>query len=151
MNYTLLIVDQHRTLHTPARDRKEALAIFGAELDLELKSRRCGGSDRFVSTRRMGDRPSLGQPDNTGLCYSVKRGLAVGVNDDCPIFCDGRCRDACSECRGLHGYGHCRAEAREKNIGRRRGSDFDKRTARISSTRSVSGNAQALRNNDVGS
>jgi hypothetical protein len=34
--YNLLIVDQQRTLATPARDRSEALAIFGKELDLNL-------------------------------------------------------------------------------------------------------------------
>jgi hypothetical protein len=31
--YDLLIVDQHKTLHTPARDRSDALAIFGKELN----------------------------------------------------------------------------------------------------------------------
>ena len=34
--YTLLIVDQHKTISTPARDRGEALAIFGKELGLKL-------------------------------------------------------------------------------------------------------------------
>ena len=34
--YNLLIVDQNKTLSTPARDRSEALAIFGRELDLNL-------------------------------------------------------------------------------------------------------------------
>jgi hypothetical protein len=34
--YTLLIVDQHKHLHTPARDRPDALAIFGEELKAKL-------------------------------------------------------------------------------------------------------------------
>jgi hypothetical protein len=34
--YSLLIVDQNKTLSTPAQDRIEALAIFGKELDLKL-------------------------------------------------------------------------------------------------------------------
>lgn len=34
--YSLLIVDQHKTLSTPAGDRPEALAIFGKELGVKL-------------------------------------------------------------------------------------------------------------------
>ena len=34
--YSLLIVDQHKTLATPARDRPDALAIFGKELGIKL-------------------------------------------------------------------------------------------------------------------
>jgi len=34
--YNLLIVGQHKTLSTPARDRSEALAIFGKQLGLKL-------------------------------------------------------------------------------------------------------------------
>ena len=34
--YNLLIVDSHRTLSTPAKDRSDALAIFGKELNLKL-------------------------------------------------------------------------------------------------------------------
>ena len=34
--YNLQIVGQHKTLSTPAGDRKEALAIFGKELGLKL-------------------------------------------------------------------------------------------------------------------
>ncbi|WOJ90817.1 hypothetical protein RZS28_05905 [Methylocapsa polymorpha] len=34
--YDLLIVGQHKHLSTPARDRSEALAIFGKELGLNL-------------------------------------------------------------------------------------------------------------------
>jgi hypothetical protein len=34
--FNLLIVDQHKTLSTPAMDRREALAIFGKELGLKL-------------------------------------------------------------------------------------------------------------------
>ena len=34
--YSLLIVDEQRSLSTAARDRSEALAIFGKELGLRL-------------------------------------------------------------------------------------------------------------------
>lgn len=34
--YTLLVVDEHKTLHTPARDRNDALLIFGKELGCKL-------------------------------------------------------------------------------------------------------------------
>jgi hypothetical protein len=34
--YSLLIVNQHKTLSTPASDRPEALAIFGKELGVKL-------------------------------------------------------------------------------------------------------------------
>jgi hypothetical protein len=34
--YNLLIVDQQKTLDTPARDRDEALSIFGKKLSLRL-------------------------------------------------------------------------------------------------------------------
>jgi hypothetical protein len=34
--YNLLIMDQNKTLSTPAQDRSEALAIFGRELHLKL-------------------------------------------------------------------------------------------------------------------
>ena len=34
--YSLLIVDQHKSLSTPAGDRAEALAIFGKELGVNL-------------------------------------------------------------------------------------------------------------------
>lgn len=34
--YDLLVVDEQRTLATLARDREDALAIFGKELDLRL-------------------------------------------------------------------------------------------------------------------
>ena len=35
-NYNLQLVGHHKTLSTPARDRTEALAIFGKELGLKL-------------------------------------------------------------------------------------------------------------------
>jgi hypothetical protein len=34
--YNLLIIDQHKTLSTPALDRNHALAIFGDEIGVKL-------------------------------------------------------------------------------------------------------------------
>jgi hypothetical protein len=34
--YSLRIVEEHKTLSTPARDRSEALAILGKELGIDL-------------------------------------------------------------------------------------------------------------------
>lgn len=34
--YTLLVIDENKPLHTPARDRDEALLIFGNELGCKL-------------------------------------------------------------------------------------------------------------------
>ena len=43
--YDLRIVDQHSTLATVAKDRSEALAIFGTELGLKLAMANQGAVD----------------------------------------------------------------------------------------------------------